>query len=214
MNMYTCGVCKIHACQTGEKEKMPKNCPCEDDIVGKSKELYLEEENSKIAYQSALVEAEGYCQKTRIEEVMDFARKCNYTNIGVAFCLGLRKEMEMLQQVLTHNGFEVNSIICKNGSISKEYIGIREEEKVRPGTYEAMCNPIGQALFLNEAKTDLNLLLGLCVGHDSLFIKYSDAPVTVLAVKDRVLGHNPLTALYLSEGYYKKKLFPQKEREA
>ncbi|WZL75059.1 DUF1847 domain-containing protein [Clostridiaceae bacterium 35-E11] len=208
--MYTCGVCQIHACQTGEKEKMPKNCPSVDDIVERSKALYLEEENRKIAYQSALVEAEGYCQKTRIEEIMDFARKCNYTKIGVAFCLGLRREMKMLQEVLTHSGFEVNAIICKNGSIPKEHIGIEEKGKVHPNTYEAMCNPIGQALFLNEAKTDLNLLLGLCVGHDALFIKYSDAPVTVLAVKDRVLGHNPLAALYLSQGYYKKKLFPQK----
>jgi len=61
-------------------------------------------------------------------------------------------------------------------------------------------------LFLNKSKTDLNILLGLCVGHDSLFIKYSDAPITVLAVKDRVMGHNPLAAVYLSNGYYKKKL--------
>ena len=70
-----------------------------------------------------------------------------------------------------------------------------------------MCNPIGQAKFLSAAKTELNILLGLCVGHDSLFIKHSDAPVTVFAVKDRVLGHNPLAAIYLAEGYYKKKLF-------
>ncbi|KJS88133.1 MAG: metal-binding protein, partial [Peptococcaceae bacterium BICA1-8] len=50
----------------------------------------------------------------------------------------------------------------------------------------------------------------LCVGHDSLFIKYSHAPVTVLAVKDRVLAHNPLAALYCAESYYKNKLFPNK----
>ncbi|MPM98578.1 hypothetical protein SDC9_145766 [bioreactor metagenome] len=70
-----------------------------------------------------------------------------------------------------------------------------------------MCNPIGQANFLNSAKTELNIMLGLCVGHDSLFIKCSDAPITVFAVKDRVLAHNPLGALYLSEGYYKNKLY-------
>ena len=73
-----------------------------------------------------------------------------------------------------------------------------------------MCNPIGQAMFLNEAKTDFNIILGLCVGHDSLFIKYSEAPVTVFAVKDRVLGHNPLAAIYQAESYYKDKLFPEK----
>lgn len=51
-------------------------------------------------------------------------------------------------------------------------------------------------------KTDLNIAIGLCVGHDALFSKYSDAPVTTLIAKDRVLGHNPVAALY--SGYYKK----------
>ncbi len=56
----------------------------------------------------------------------------------------------------------------------------------------------------------MNLILGLCVGHDTLFIKHSQAPVTVLAAKDRFLGHNPLAALYLAEGYYKKKFIAGK----
>ena len=60
---------------------------------------------------------------------------------------------------------------------------------------------------MNEEKTQFNILLGLCVGHDTLAIKYLEAPVTVLAVKDRVTGHNPLAAVYMAEGYYKKKFF-------
>ena len=66
-----------------------------------------------------------------------------------------------------------------------------------------MCNPILQAMVLNDGKTDLNVLLGLCVGHDSLFFKYAEAPCTVLAVKDRLLGHNPLAAIYTSDSYYR-----------
>lgn len=83
-----------------------------------------------------------------------------------------------------------------------------EEDKVSPGEFEAMCTPVGQARALARAGTELNLLLGLCVGHDSLFMKHSVAPVTVLAVKDRVLGHNPLAAVYLADGYYHDRLFP------
>lgn len=70
-----------------------------------------------------------------------------------------------------------------------------------------MCNPIGQALYLNKEEVDFNILLGLCVGHDTLFIKYAEAPITVFAVKDRVLCNNPLGAIYQADGYYKKKLF-------
>jgi len=67
-----------------------------------------------------------------------------------------------------------------------------------------MCNPISQAMVLNDDKTDFNILLGLCVGHDSLFIKYANAYTTVLVVKDRVLGHNPVAALYTADGYYQR----------
>lgn len=68
-----------------------------------------------------------------------------------------------------------------------------------------MCNPILQARLLNEAKTDLNVVIGLCVGHDSLFYRYSEAYVTTLVTKDRVTGHNPAAALYTARSYYKKK---------
>jgi uncharacterized metal-binding protein len=51
---------------------------------------------------------------------------------------------------------------------------------------------------------DFNLLLGLCVGHDSLFFRHASAPTTVLAVKDRVTGHNPLAAVYTCGTYYRK----------
>ena len=64
-----------------------------------------------------------------------------------------------------------------------------------------------QAEVLNREKTELNVMVGLCLGHDILFIKYSKADVTPLIVKDRVTGHNPIAALYTSESYYKKKLW-------
>ena len=59
-----------------------------------------------------------------------------------------------------------------------------------------MCNPILQARLLNQAYTELNVVIGLCVGHDSLFYKYSNAYTTTLVTKDRVTGHNPAAALY------------------
>jgi len=206
--MYTCDRCAILACMSGETDFVPQNCPCrENDVIENVKIRYQEEENHRLAYHSALVEAEGYCQKTRLEETMDFANRCGYKKLGVAFCVGLMKEAKMLVSVLRNNGFDVDSIACKNGSIPKEFLGIEDCQKVRPGTHEPMCNPIGQAELLNRSETQFNIVLGLCVGHDSLFIKNSEAPVTVFAVKDRVLAHNPLGALYLSEGYYKSKLY-------
>lgn len=206
--MFTCAMCKGKYCDTGELDKAPKNCPYRDkEELVEIKKLYEDEENHNIAYNSALVEAEGYCKKTRIEETMEFTDKCGFKKLGIAFCIGFSNEAEILSKILKHNNFNVSSVACKNCSIPKEFVGIEEDKKLEPGSFEPMCNPIGQASFLNKDKTDLNIVLGLCVGHDSLFIKYSKAPVTVIAVKDRVLAHNPLGALYLSDSYYKEKLF-------
>ena len=128
----------------------------------------------------------------------------SFERLGLAFCIGLAKEAGIVEQILRDRGFEVVSVLCKAGRTSKNMIGITDDEKIYKGTDEAMCNPIFQAELLNHSKTEFNILLGLCVGHDSLFFKHAEAPTTVLAVKDRVTGHNPLAAIYLSDTYYRK----------
>lgn len=210
MSSYKCALCGAY-CDQGDFEKIASDCQCNDEkVMEEIKRLYLDPENYKLAHYSALVEAEGYCKQTRLEEIMAFAEKCDYKKLGLAFCVGFMREAVLLTKILKHNSFDVQSVVCKNGSIPKEFIGINDEKKLDPGSFEPMCNPIGQAKLLNEANTDLNIVLGLCVGHDSLFFKYSQAPVTVLAAKDRVLAHNPIGALYLSNGYYKNKLYSRK----
>ncbi len=166
-------------------------------------ERYDEGRNHEIMVASAEVEYEGYCRLTRVEEIMIFARKIGAHRIGIANCIGLIKEARIFARILRANGFEAYSVICKVGGKPKSSIGIpRECESIGA----AMCNPILQARLLNEAHTDFNVVIGLCVGHDSLFYKYSEAYVTTLVTKDRVTGNNPAAALYTAESYYKKKL--------
>jgi uncharacterized metal-binding protein len=208
--MYTCATCTRHACDEGDLTQAPRNCPSRQPAKDDLLQRYFTDDNELLARNAALVESHGYCQKTRVEETMDFARRCGYERLGIAFCIGLRTEAAVLARVLAANGFTVDSVVCKNCSFAKELLHIDDADKVTPGSFEAMCNPIGQAYFLEQADTQLNIVLGLCVGHDSLFIKSSHAPVTVLAAKDRVLGHNPLAALYLADGYYRSKLFPDR----
>lgn len=147
--------------------------------------------------------------KTRIEEIIQFARRMGYKKLGLAFCMGLRNEAAVVHKLFTIRGFELVSSVCKSGRTEKEYLGLAEDEKVRPGNAESICNPVYQAELLNEAGTDFNILLGLCVGHDSLFFKYAQAPCTVLAVKDRVTGHNPLAPIYQIDFYYQKLKHPE-----
>ncbi len=205
--MSRCAECGIYACYTGQMGKIPEHCPMksESSVYEEARKEYQEPGVFNLALNSALTESAGYRKWTRLEEVIQFSRMAGFTRLGLAFCAGLRKEAAEVAKIFKQAGFVVESVMCKTGSTPKEFLGIRDEQKVRPGQFEPMCNPIAQAYILNRAGTELNVLLGLCVGHDSLFIKYSAAPVTVLAVKDRVLAHNPLGAIYAAH-YYAPKL--------
>jgi uncharacterized metal-binding protein len=108
----------------------------------------------------------------------------DYKKIGIGMCIGLLDEAFELEKILQAQGFKTYSICCKVGSIDNQKLGVNEENKIRPNTFEAMCNPIAQAKFLNFAKTDMNIIVGLCVGHDMIFSKQSDGLVTNLFDKD------------------------------
>lgn len=206
--MYQCSKCGIEGCAQGDLTKTLPVCPSldreEQERIGA---LYQEKENYEIAHSAALVEAEGYGKRTRIQEILDFIEKMHYRKIRLVFCMGLRREACEVQKILENRGLEVVSVTCKNGAFPKSFIGIRDDQKIQGCSDEIMCNPIGQAFFMNREKTELNIILGLCVGHDTLVLKYLEAPVTVLAVKDRVTGHNPLAPIYLVQSYYHDKLY-------
>ena len=205
--MYTCANCNVLACTSGKKENLPKNCPMrQKETLDAVLQKYQPEENRKFYITSSSIEAAGYCQWPRLKETMEFCRRMEYQKIGIGFCMGLKKEARIVADLFRKQGFEVVSVICKAGGYPKETVGIPKECKIHPDQFEAMCNPAAQAALLNEQHTEFNIALGLCVGHDSLFYKYSDAPVTTLVAKDRVLAHNPCGAIYCAEGYFKDRL--------
>lgn len=212
--MYICASCGKKSCLSQDLENLPGQCPTgEFELIEEIKEAYKDELNMKIAHNAAITEAHGYGQETRIEETINFFKRMGVEHVGLAFCNGLFNEAKTLTKILNYHGFKVESAMCKSGGIEKEFIGIEEDDKLKPGELEVMCNPIGQAIFMNKAGTEYNIILGLCVGHDSLFLKYSQAPVTVIGVKDRVTCHNPIAPLYLADKYYKKKFFPGSDEE-
>lgn len=204
-----CAYCPgtVRACRHGESaERGPGYCPSkiEQDAIDAAWAKYADPETRRAAQESARVESEGYCQWTRVEEVCQFAKKMGYRKIGIATCISFVDQAHTLSGILESHGFEVASAACKNGGVAKEDIGLRDDEKIRPGGHESMCNPVSQAELLNRAGCEFNLVLGLCVGHDSLFFKYSEGLVTTLVAKDRVLAHNPVGALNLADSYYSK----------
>jgi uncharacterized metal-binding protein len=204
----TCVLCGVKACTAEPDAKSPPAfcpMPAEAGLFQEVEREYLERDDlRRLALESARTEAAGYCRSTRVEEIMDFARRIGAKKLGIAHCVGLMQEAKAARDIFVAGGFETYAVCCKAGSIAKEKIGLRDDEKVRPGQYEAMCSPVGQAALLAKVGTQLNVVIGLCVGHDSLFFMHSKAPATVLVAKDRVLGHNPVAALYTSHSYYRR----------
>ena len=208
---YLCAECNQLGCVQRDLSKTMTCCPSKnEEVQKKAAELYQEEENYRIANASAKVEAEGYGQLCRLEEIILFCKKVGYHKLGLIFCMGLHNEAREVSRILKHNGFEVVSVICKNGAHPKSSVGLTDADTLSGCANEVMCNPIGQALSMNAEKTEFNILLGLCVGHDTLAIKHMDAPCTVLAAKDRVTGHNPIQAIYMANGYFKKRFYGNK----
>jgi len=150
---------------------------------------------------ASTIEAKHYMQLTRLEEIIMFAKQLNFTKLGLAFCLGFASEAKVVAEILSKD-FSVESVCCKVMGMDKKNFDVENIKKER---YEAICNPVGQAKVLEAAGTEFNIAMGLCVGHDAVFGMHSAVPVTTLAVKDRVLAHNPLGAIY--SGYYLKNKF-------
>lgn len=196
--------------------KGPANCPTLHyrQLAENTVSILQDTNLLEFARQASIQEAEGYGGrelgyeavrpiKPRLVEVMEFAGRMHFKRLALVFCIGLRNEASIVAKLFEKEGFDVLSIACKAGRIPKEAIGITEEQKVAPHSKESMCNPVFQACLANEWPSQFNILLGLCVGHDSLFLKYANALSTVLAVKDRLLAHNPLAAVYQCESYYR-----------
>lgn len=144
--------------------------------------LYNEEDRRMMR----LAEAAKARGADRVEELVRFARAGGYRRLGIAHCVAVAKAAGNLEQRL-QGEFEVLRVDCKICRIPAE--------AVIEGGRGTACNPVGQARVLAGAGTELNIAMGLCLGHDLLFAKHSAAPVTTLVVKDRVHGHNPIAAL-------------------
>lgn len=187
-----CAICVSKECQQG--------MDCTDiraDVIN----VYKDRKNRKIVRVASTLETEFNMKKNRLQELILFCRKMGYRHLGIAFCIGLDEEVRILSEILEKR-FRLSSVCCKVCGINRKAFDL---PSLKEGRIEATCNPVAQARILNRDRTDLNIIFGLCMGNDILFSKYSDAPVTTLVVKDRVLAHNPIGALYAT--YYRKDLW-------
>ena len=215
---YTCASCRVQDCikAPGERNHMPGNCPMrEPDTIEEAFCEYTKEENRKFYETAALT---GICGKEnklpRVMEMLEFCRRMGYRHIGIACCIGWVREADICARIFRREGFDVDTVMCCAGGINELELGIPVDEKYWDGpNFEVGCNPIGQAKLLQKAGTEFNIVMGLCVGHDSLFFRYSAAPCSVLTVKERCFAHNPVAGLYYAYGCLPPKPETKEEKE-
>ena len=131
----------------------------------------------------------------RLTELIYFCLEMRYERIGVAYCVDLRDATEILVRVL-RRFFKVHPVCCKiGGHALPGRFGLPGEEET-PLERAVACNPQSQAEAINRMRTDLNVLVGLCMGADCIFVRHSKAPVTTLFVKDKSLANNPVASVY------------------
>jgi uncharacterized metal-binding protein len=223
--MPQCAKCSEAYCQrapleTIKKDRLPEFCPIKtsEETIKKVVGRYGKDDVKRIYLPATIAEKEAYecvrgvrmAVRPRIKELIEFGILIHANKIGMAFCAGMRDEAGRVVRFLEKSGFSVASVLCKCGGIDKTKLHVGKKYKIDdPLKFEAGCNPILQAQLLNDAKTDINVIVGLCLGHDMLFTMNSKAPVTTLIVKDRLLGHNPVIALYSN---YHKSIIESQER--
>ena len=189
-----CSACKELECRHGYPDGIPAYCAVNEysDVIERTKMEYATIENIDIYRASAEVAAKGYRQWPRIQEAIEFAKELKLGKIGLASCIALVPELRLVTKLFMGAGFNVVSVACQIGRVSPKDRGVLNINE----SHGATCNPIAQAEILNCEGTELNYILGLCLGHDILFNRYSKAPVSTLIVKDRVTGNNPAAVLY------------------
>lgn len=190
-----CHQCKANECLERYPQGMPDYCQAQKfrQIVDASKGQYLGPDVAKLHLATAKVLKRGSYDWSRIQQCIEFARELGVSKVGLAVCIGLIREGREFARFLQRAGFEVISIACMVGGLKGQETGIPEEWVNERGI---SCNPIAQAEILNQEGTELNFIYGLCVGHDTIFIMRSKAPVTYVVTKDTVTGNNPSAVLF------------------
>lgn len=175
-----CAECLSQACMKGQP------CPAKSRTEKTSHPAESLQEIMDVALDVASEPERVLC---RIAETVYFCLGMKYKRVGVAFCTELMAEAQTVTRLL-RRFFEVVPICCRFGGpdeVLEDLVGAAANPK---------CDPCAMAQVLNEAKTDINILMGLCIGTDLVFSQLSLAPVTTLFVKDRLLANNPIAAAH------------------
>jgi uncharacterized metal-binding protein len=180
-----CTSCEDKVCR-----KQHKSCDRESFLNYEIIEQYKEVSHSEIVKAAAeLVDSGRAGTLSRMEEIIEFAKRMNYQKLGIAYCYGMEKQAKAIETLLINDWFDVSAVSCSVGGLKQS------EVNSASCVHKVSCNPLGQAEQLNAEKVDLTLVVGICMGHDILLNRNLAMDSTTLVVKDRKFNHVPLMGI-------------------
>jgi uncharacterized metal-binding protein len=151
-------------------------------------DLYVSAGLRKSAYHAAVIEAEGYCEWTRIREIAELVSRLGAQRVGVAHGEDMQREAALAAKYLQQRSV---SVLLPHQSV--------------------VSDPVRQAEFFAEEGVEISVNCGMSVAHEALFVSASSTPVVVLVARDVRLRHNPVAALYTSASYSRVRLFGDRD---
>lgn len=180
-----CTTCEDRVCR-----KQQTSCDRESFVKSEIIEQYQDVSHSEIVKAAAeLVDSGRAGTLSRMEEIIEFAKRMKYQKIGIAYCYGMEQYAKEIESILTDEWFEVSAVSCSVGGLKQS------EVNTASCIHKVSCNPLGQAEQLNAEKVDLTLVVGICMGHEILLNRNLGMDFTTLVVKDRKNNHAPLLGI-------------------
>lgn len=98
--------------------------------------------------------------------------------VGVASCLGTVEKARGVIKILEREGMKTALVTCKLGGLTIDAVNRDGKPYKHPG-----CNPVAQAKIFNKLNVPVVILVGLCIGHDMIFIKHCKSYIIPFATK-------------------------------
>ncbi|SDP84157.1 DUF1847 domain-containing protein [Desulforhopalus singaporensis] len=162
-------ICPKQDCWRSGDKKMPSYCVANTYLeeIEAAKREYRKDENIRLYSAACEVGAVNDGFRPRIEEALHFAKQLNCTRVGLAACAAFENETRILKSLFRKEGIQVFCTNCPIGGVTAEERGLPQLAEY----INSACNPIAQAKILNRERTELNFIVGLCMGHDMVYVK-------------------------------------------
>ena len=175
-----CLTCRTKNCHHRKLGAKTSNC-LEMDYA---EEIRLEPSAAELIHKANSATRKAFERRTNGDFTLNWLKTFlkdffgSQATIGVASCFGSIETARTVIEAIESEGMKAALVTCKLGGLTVKNVGGDGVLYEHPG-----CNPVAQAKILNELSVPVVVLVGLCIGHDMIFIKHCKSYVIPFITK-------------------------------